>query len=262
MSSPPVYKYNEINIENVKISELNKEALQPLAFISYDDKTRNINTKLLIQTDNILLTSYGVFYNEYNREEVIKIPLDPKQQSCIDLKQHLSTMDEFFDKYTTRKKIFGKMADKYKYEPCVRKGAVMDYCKMKFNIIPFQGNKRVNKTQFKEINGDTENPVLVTTMQDISKIIQRGHSIKFNFYYCKIWANKTPVVGQNKMMYGVGFKILAMNFNKSNLTLYQNLLPFPRFHMCDKVSLKEMYKKYMNEKKKMFVTPENLLITI
>jgi len=131
-TSAPIYRYDEIDFANVDISEFNTEGRQPLAYLNYHDKMRNASTKMLIQSKKIELTSHGIpsldkegekekgFYPTDAEREFIKIPLDPKQKNCMELRKHIAAADEYFGSDEMKKQLFGKRADEFEYNPCIR----------------------------------------------------------------------------------------------------------------------------------------------
>jgi hypothetical protein len=58
------------------------------------------------------------FIEDPSKRDFVKIQLDPKQKTCMDLKTDLSVYDEAYEE--NEKKIFGKWYKLYKYIPAVR----------------------------------------------------------------------------------------------------------------------------------------------
>ncbi|XWV26128.1 hypothetical protein QJ857_gp0952 [Tupanvirus soda lake] len=123
MSKILIYTYSDIVFDNISTSELKSNGEQPVAYVDYNDVSRNLQTKILIQTGDIKITRYGVQYFGNVNEEAIKIPLDPNQKSCMDLKEHLQKTDTFFGSEEIKANIFGKSRNKYKYVPCIKLGS-------------------------------------------------------------------------------------------------------------------------------------------
>ena len=273
----PVYRYKEIKFSEVEVSELKEQGSQPLAYINYNDALRKATTKLLVQSDKIKLSSHGIpsldkpgsqnkFYPDDSKREFIKIPLDPKQDTAMELRAHLEAADEWAGSDEMRKKLFGKRANRYQYQQCIKtpqkqnntfeddddndddddkskgkkgkkgndkskKGKnddekkgdekkeypIIDYVKMKFNVVPDgkDGKDRLNKTKLKRIDGKTKTLVQANSIAEIADEIKFHSEIKFIFYYNKIWANKTPAPGASKCTYGLGFKIMAIEYTPS-----------------------------------------------
>lgn len=246
-STVSVYRYKDIVFNCVEVSELNKDGSQPLAYVNYLNPTTQASTKLLMQSGKIKLTSHGIpsldkkdsktnFYPDDSKREFIKIPLDPGQAACLELREHLEKADEWAGSDEMRKKLFGKRADKYQFQTSIKtpqkidknddeedeeddklkKGKdnkpakvypVIDYVKMKFNVV-----KGKNMTKLKKIEGNKKNLVKAETITEIASEITFLSEVKFIFYYNKIWANKTPSPGAPKIMYGIGFKIMAIEY--------------------------------------------------
>lgn len=238
----PIYRYNKINFKNLEITELKTDSSQPIAFINYNDETLNSSTRMLVQTGKIKLTGHGIpkldkadsktnYYPTDDKREFIKIPLDSNQQSCVELRKHLELADEWAGSDEMRKKLFGKKANKYQYSPCIKtpqtfndededesdkkkeksKYPIIDYVKMKFNI-SIENNSRINRTKLVKVSDNKKTTVEANTITEIANQIHFLSEIKCIFHYMKIWANKTPGQGATKIMYGLGFKIMSIEF--------------------------------------------------
>ena len=252
-AAAPVYRYKDVNFANAEVSELNKEGRQPLAYINNKDPVRNAETKILVQTEKIKITSHGIpqldkedkddgFYPDDSKREFIKVPLDPEQPACVNLRKHLEGADAWAGSSAMRKKLFGKRADEYQYQPSIKtpqkpkndddddddkpkkgkgknvKGGVqkkeypiIDYVKMKFNVVT-EGKGRVNKTKLKKVDGKTKTIVKADTITEVANEVNFLSECRFVFYYNKIWANKTPAQGATKIVYGLGFKVMAIEY--------------------------------------------------
>lgn len=247
-STQKVYRYNDIKFSNVEVSELNMGGKQPLAYINYkDSKTEG---KILMQSGKIVLSTHGIpalnkdgedgFYPTDESREFIKIPLDD-QPGAKELRKHLEKADEYFGSNEMRTKLFGKRAKDYEYQSLIKtpqrkpvddddddepkskkKGKnteqkpPVDYVKMKFNIIIEGDGKnktRINKTKLKRVG--SKEPIEATTITEIAREIGWNSEIKFIFYYSKIWANKTKAQGASVIPYGVGFKLMAIEYTPS-----------------------------------------------
>lgn len=247
--SAVIYRYSDINFANAEVSELNRTGSQPLSYVNYNDPIRNAQTKIIVQSGKIKITSHGIpsldkedsknhYYPDDSKREFIKIPLDPEQPACVELREHIEAADEWAGSEEMRKKLFGKKADKYQYQSSIKtpqkseeeeeddvpkksknvKPAkdvkvypVIDYVKMKFNVA-VEGKGRINKTKLKKIEGKNKTLVRADTITEIANEVRFLSEIKFLFYYNKIWANKTAAQGATKIMYGLGFKIMAVEY--------------------------------------------------
>lgn len=257
MSSINAYPVDSINFDKVNVSDLNKDYNQPLAFINY------YNTPLTIATGPIKITSHGIprldgqdskigYFPDDNHREFIKLALDPNQPACVALRNHLEMADQYYGLEIVRKKLFGKLAGKYEYQASVRKPyydnddddnslkskvgkrpVKMDYCKIKFNVIPCKDGQRINKTII-NINGQA---ILAQTITDIAQYVKFGSTIRCKIQHVKVWANKSAAPGYNKIMYGLGLKMLEINIG----TAYVDW-PIP---IHDKTNPILAYKEYM-----------------
>lgn len=288
-----VYKYKEIKFKNTDVSELNKSGAQPMAFINYNDPVLQTKNKILVQSGHIKMTSGGIppldkdnpnqkgYYPNNSKREFIKIPLDPEQDACIELRKHLEEADKWAGSEELRKKLFGNKYKKYVYTPCIKspkyedenedenddyntknkKGnkdknkivtgkdgreyrvrvgkdgkeyIIMDFVKMKFNILINKNPKikskksksdedddddqeeRIIKTKIKKVLGKNNKKIIeVKSISDIAKEIKYQSEIRFIFYYNKIWANKSPSQGTDIYPYGLGLKIMSIEYTPS-----------------------------------------------
>jgi hypothetical protein len=241
-----IYRYKDINFSNVEISELNKTGKQPLSYIYYNDPAYpNSQRKLLLQSGWIKLTHYGIppldtergFYTEDSQREFIKIPLDPRQDSCRDLRNHLEDADEWAGSSEIRKKLLGNYANNYEYQSCIRTPQLIEsfgeddndgkkdvendspvnYVKMKFNVVTNENKDRINQTKLIRRNRDnTRTTVVAKSITEIANEIKYLSEIRFIFMYSKIWVNMTKLRGANKLLYGIGLKIMAIEYIPNN----------------------------------------------
>lgn len=293
-----VYKYKELKFKNAKVSSLNKNGTQPMAFITYNDPLLNSENKILMQSGHIKMTSGNPippldkdnqnskgYYPDDSKREFLKIPLDPNQDSCIELRKHLEEADKWAGSEETRKKLFGSNWKKYVYTTCIKspkidddededddakgkKGKkekpklvmakdgkeyrvrvgkdgkdyiVMDFVKMKFNVcIEKKDDKNKNKKNNNNNDEDDENNKGVRTIKtkikkvlgkgnkklmeinsigDIAKEIKYQSEIRFIFYYGKIWANKTASTGTDVKAYGLGLKLMSIEYTPGKSTI-------------------------------------------
>ncbi len=115
----PVYRYKDIKVSKIDVSEINKDGQQPVAYINYNNSDGK-QTKILLQTGKIKLTAHGIpsltdensKYGNYrptdDKREFMKVPLDPDQAACNELKAHAKEIDEWCGSAEIRKKLFGK----------------------------------------------------------------------------------------------------------------------------------------------------------
>lgn len=187
------------------------------------------------------------YYPTDEKREFIKIPLDPEQDTCVALRKFLEKVDLFFGSDDMKKKLFGKKANMYQYQSTIRtpqtnnnndnddddddddsksskkKGKknngkkeypIYDFCKMKFNVIK-QGEGRVNKTKLKKVDAGIKTQIKADTITEIAKEIRYLSEIKFIFYFNKVWANAAKAPGASFILYGVGFKVMAIEYTPS-----------------------------------------------
>ena len=242
---PVIYRVDDISFNNVEVSDLNMTGQQPIAYINYRDS--NNRNKILIQTDKFRLTSHGIpriheqYYPTDDKREFIKIPIDDngdnQQHACAVLRKHFVAADKFFGSNELRQKLFGKKEKKYEYQPILRTPVkfdndddddddnnknnkkngdkkqypVVDFCKMKFNVVK-QDKDRIIRTKFtKIVNGEKE-PFKPHTITEIAAELTWNTEMRCIFYYSKIWANKTPLNGSKFILYGVGIKVMSIGY--------------------------------------------------
>lgn len=229
----------DVEFSNIRVSELHKNLSQPTAFIEYkyDD---NIFSRLDVQIEPIILTSYGVpsrndkFYSSDACRNFIKIPLDPNQEEYIKLRKHLEAADVWAGSDEIRKKLFGSRWKKYIYHPVIKSFTPceeeeiintnkkqrlikMDYVKMKLDLEKSVDNVFNVKQIFNNSLNRYINPC---TLDHLTSQIKYMSKIKILFSYNKIWCSQSPLIESNKFMYGLGLKIQHIEYGSG---LYNNI---------------------------------------
>ncbi len=187
------------------------------------------------------------FYESDDKREFIKIPLDPEYPACVEMRKLFEEVDEHFGSEEFRKKFFGsKRYSKYQYQKCIRTPAprdddsdseeddkknkkskkdtnknsdkkqypVFDTIKMKFNVVP-EGNGRTNRTKLIKITDGKKKTITANTITEIANEIKFLSDLRIVYYFNKIWANKATVTGTNVKLYGVGIKVMAIEYTPS-----------------------------------------------
>jgi len=245
----PIYRLKQINFDNVDLSPLNKaKGQQPISYINYQDPVLNAETKLLFQARKIKLKYHGIprlneedpRFDSDEKRDYIKVPIDPEQDNCVELGEMLTAADAYFGSEDVKTKLFGKNAAKYEYQPCrktpqpkedddeddtkTKKAKahsddkprpIIDYCKFKFDTMKKGTGKnvtKINKTKLVRIEGKRRIPVQAVTITDIANEITYQSDITFIGYFSKVWANEQPLPGSKKRMYGVGLKMMAVEY--------------------------------------------------
>ncbi|AVL94693.1 hypothetical protein ma307 [Moumouvirus australiensis] len=231
----PIYRYKNVDFQNMDISDLKKGEGQPICYLNYKDEKHG-ETKLLVQTGEIKITDGGVpgkhpkYYPTDDKREFIKVPLDDSQPACVELRKHLERADEYFGSDSVRMQVFGKKAGSYQYQPLIRtpqeqdnddednkkkgdkeKKPRHDFVKLKFNMVGSEEN-RANKTKLLELNNGKKEPVKADTITEIYNHIKFLSEVKIIFYYAKLWANTSKAQGASKILYGVGLKAMVIQF--------------------------------------------------
>ena len=226
-----VYKYDDIDFDNIEVSDFNDGGRQRLAYLNYNNPDMNIQTKILIKTDTIKLTSHGIppiskpdapekekFVKCDADREFIKIPLDKDQASCRKLRKHLEAVDKWLGSKKMRVKLFEENAESYKYQPCIRtpmpmpgkkkkmdrngkEYPIVDYTKMKFHMTGDTQGKLM-LTKLKKIDKNKKILIKATTVTDVANEIRYGSEIRFIFYYNKIWVSSKYEYGLGVLIHG------------------------------------------------------------
>lgn len=250
-ASPKLIDFNQ-----TIISDLNNKFQQPTAFIN-----NKYNDELKIELEPIKITYYGIpplskprskkmFIKSDDDRKYINIPLDPNQQSCMQLKKILEDADNYYSSDAFKKKLFGpKKWQKYQYVPSIKyknndeseeNNDLPPYCKIKCRV-PYV----IVKTNNDEINPDN--------MTEMTKYVKYKSTIGFTIKFTKIWANLCPTPGNNIILYGLGIDVIEIN------TCTFNKLNYYYIPVHTKEKLVNAYKKYIEEKKeskKKYITIE------
>jgi hypothetical protein len=143
-------------------------------------------------------------YKKYQYQKCIRTPQSADDE---DSEEESGSEDEGKTKNSKNKKDAkgNKKADGKKYP-------VLDFIKMKFNIIPTDSG-RINRTKITKLDGKKKIPVSAKTITEIANEIRFLSELRVVFYFNKVWANKTQTGGM--YMYGVGIKVMAIEYTPS-----------------------------------------------
>ena len=250
-------RYDQVIMENICIDELKKEGQQDMAYINLNDTVTKQKKSITVQTSGqIKMVGGGIpqldserkkttgketkgNFPDDTKREFIKLPLDPEQPACVKLRNFMERVDEYFGSEEVRKKVFGANASKYEYLACIREPQEggdddntpkdptkpqyikYDTCKMKFNM-EWGSDPRKCITKLKKVVDGKKTPVTANTITDIAKEIRYQSNIKLVFQFTKLWANKTATPPSKFRSYGVGFKIIAIEYEPSIATFSRN----------------------------------------
>ncbi|CAH6420954.1 Hypothetical protein MVR_LOCUS216 [uncultured virus] len=227
-STSAVLRYKDIKFTNVEASDMNREK-QPLSYIKHN------GARLLVQADWINLEYHGIpllandehpdrYHKDDSTRGFIKIPLDPKQKACRELRAHLEAADKWAQSSTLKKKLFGDKAKDHNYMSLIKTPEpieeskkkpgkdypIIDYVKMRFHTEFPSG---VMATRLNRVDKDKKRtPITVETVTDIANDVGYKSNIKFVFYYPKIWADKTKQNGANFYRYSLSLKVMVIDF--------------------------------------------------
>lgn len=140
-----IYRYNEIDFDNVDVGDLqekNKDGVkidQPFALIKYNDPQTQIPTRMFVQNGDIKITSGGVpgyherYYPTDDKRENLSLPLDPEQKEPTrKLREFATAVDKFFSTKEVKDKVVMPLCKKsngtlneekfkkYKYSPWIK----------------------------------------------------------------------------------------------------------------------------------------------
>lgn len=250
-----IYSPRDIDTDNFEISDLYTNTQMLTAFIRDKSMAKPIATI----TSPIQITYYGIprldlnFWNNDTQRAYIIVPLDPKQTSCLDLRNLLEKVDVYIGSDIIKKKLFGNCWEKYAYKPMVRSNQTRyvdsslssedvhtktpqknlpDYCKIILD----------NKTIIKH-NSKT---VATNSITDITQYVKYRCFASFIIRFHKIWAMKHPCArANNKIMYGVGLLMEEISVGYSN---WNECVDYgvPIYNLD---GLRQTYKKYVDENK-------------
>lgn len=284
---------NKFDFSNIKFSELYETKGSVLMkFICLNNK------RVVIKTGPIKMNRYGIprlnnkHYPDDKYRSFIKIPLDPTQISCNNLKNFLIVQDMFFSSDNTKNNLFGTEADKYQYYPKIK---LIEYDnKIKeeenHNTVEIINIGMNNFNDFNNLSTDNLNnveilakrkyissdyckvkiahglPIAVkyngqkffaSNITDIEEYIKFGSIVTFQIFLEKVWFTKNPVQinGKNKYLYGVGLKMYKINIDTSNIVTLSKLPIFT------KESIQRTYKKYLDNNKK-YIDTNNTNISL
>ena len=237
-NAPTIYKYSEVNFDNIEISEWNRDNRQPTAYINYSDEKLKATTKFIIQTDKIKITNHGIprlsdksdgYYKSDVDREFCKIPLDNTQANCNKLRAFFEKFDEWLGSAKMRKQLFGNNSKKFTYSPCIKTPVqptnfdeddkkerkdfpIVDFLKAKFNIVPVDDNREC-RTRIIKADGSGKEEVQCSTITEVAELVSRGSLCKFILYLTRIWHARSPFAGSKELLYGASFKIMAIEVN-------------------------------------------------
>lgn len=230
----PVYRYKNINFENLVVSPLDEKGPQGISYINYDNQKLKTKTKVLIQTGQIEQKSGGIppihpqYWPTDDKRAFVNVCLDEEQEACRELRKHIEKVEEYFGSNEMKEKIFKGKAKQYQFSPCIKintddtgadepedpnkkKFVKHDSVKMKLNTIKDNDNW-VNLTKLIKITDDGKTQVSAKEIKDVAAAITLRSKIRLLFTYNKLWANKQPTVGSKLKLYGVGFKIMVIEY--------------------------------------------------
>lgn len=128
------------------------------------------------------------------------------QPSCIVLKKHFNTADKWAASNEIKKQLFGVKYKKYVYTPCLKYNQTYGY---------FVHIKLVSETKVNKIANNNEISK-TNTIDDIIAKFDQPITIKFFFYYHKIWINKKIKQKCGFIPYGLSLKIVELEYSSSD----------------------------------------------
>lgn len=232
------YGYTEMDMDPK--NEDNKKRSQFMCYPRYETKKHGENN-FVFQTGWIKITQYGLpgihekYYPTDESRNFVKVPMDPEQPNCVSLRNMLSKVDEFTEQ--NKKKILGKYAKLYTYQPIVRKPTdpnddfdqiedsesdegkedkptneqkvKFEYCKMKLDV-NWQ-TKDIQTVVYVREGGKTSEHkhVPVSTASDLDQYLTWGSEVRMIVMMNKLWAAKAKDKSGTRS-FGVGMKVMQM----------------------------------------------------
>jgi hypothetical protein len=183
----------------------------------YDSKT---NAKLIVKTDPIQLTQNSENHiTSHNTHDYIKIPIDPEQQSCVDLGNMMKTIDAHM--MINHNKYLNDLGKYSKYVPIIKEPYHhYPYCEIMINVDP-KSNDEI-KTKVFDNHEQTRKLALVKNTNDLLKCIEHNNECVFVLMLDKLWIDKVVKRGA-KFKFGVTFKLLQIEINTVQSDFTKNL---------------------------------------
>ena len=183
-----------------------------IVFCDLDTQKKN---KIFISVDPIKLQTKGfmpknhkmkLFVPETDAEKIsflkqqgkLRIRLDANQESCVDLRKFIESVDAWASSEDTKKKLFGHCYRKYQFCPSIKKRS-FDFCEfdnddnnkkrpdeyfinMSFNLeLPENDTQYVNNTIIIKRIGNTGHQIDITDINDLDDILVYNTCISFIF---------------------------------------------------------------------------------
>src|ERR1700733_10824011 len=256
-----------INVEVTNMKKTEMQLISYIEYLDPDTNTKNkliVQTPMMKLTRGGGIPKINPKFkiNDDKDREFINVPLDENQPNALRFKEHLEKADEFFGSDKIKKKLFKEKAKEYMYQPIVRKPnikeeddvdsdndnkkftkkkkedveAYPDKCKLKFNIRYGDNDEHFNVTTIiltekttdgKKIEETKKTEMKPTTITEISELIKYRSDVRYMIYYYKLWAAKSKLQGATYKMYGVGLKIIALEYTPpSGSTVNSNSVAF------------------------------------
>jgi hypothetical protein len=238
---------NAISATPLEENQMSKT--QKIGYVRYNDPEVG-ETQTLIQTPLIQLTQYGIpslgeYYKDDKSRAFMKVPLDPKVKDSKIMDDKLTTLDEYFESDKTKAAILGKGYDIFDYTKIVRepvedddddddkpkkkgkdakpKQPKLKYFKARFDT-DFETGDVKTKVYKRIVTKDKNGKVLkvereeqkVKTMTDVAELIRFMSYVRLIFSFNKTWASKTKDQKTKRKSYGVGLKILQIEYEPSS----------------------------------------------
>ena len=208
-----VCSYHEIDFSKALLSKkIGSDGEFQKNKIGYNGLNTNCITKMCVKSQYIKLFGGGIpsissYITSDRQRAYININLDLNQEACVNLKKYIDIADDWANSIFIRKKLFGKMHDKYHFTPSIKKNehGKMDLIKLKLNVT-ISGNQCINKTIINKIDNNTKQNINAKTITDIANVIGFGTNINLIFDCDHIWSIK------NRYTYGIGFTVYAINY--------------------------------------------------
>lgn len=218
-----LYKYSDIDTKNIGTFD----------DVYFEYKTENSATLLLIETGHIELIDNKISGREPNDEfdpvkygkHLLRITLDEKQEECIELKQFLERMDNFFSSRKIRILIFGDKHNMCEYQPFIKKlnRLKIPYCDLFFR----KNSQNENTTKIVENINDKKVIKEIRSQHDLYYEIPVFTKVKLIFEISRIWSKKYIIGDEKKIIYGVKLVVQKCEYilpkNKETGTIFDNI---------------------------------------
>jgi len=259
----PMIKCSDFNkscLTFTKIDLANERSQQGISYPRYKYPKMDKESNLVYTTGEIKLTQYGLPSLKANMKNVkmkgwtgyendkargfIKVPIDPEQESCTEVAETLSAIDDVATDEKTKVSIFetSAKAKLFAYQPIIREPQEEEAVDEENDTKAKSGEKTEKKPKFKyfKVKLDREygtdeiltkvfvkrktddgfelSQVNVKTETELEEYLTWGSTIRMIVLVNKLWADATKKTGATSKMYGITQKVIQLEIQPKETT--------------------------------------------